>query len=655
MNDNLSPNQGGPVNNFYTSNESSPITEFKVPEQKSSKTLFVAIFLAILLIGGVTTFAYFEKVGPFRESFYSEDSFFSALLMKYSEIDSLSSSFTSSFSVVQRDKDAKPFTTSISNTPELREKYQNDAQRAKDVSSIISSLRYSNYSYNNKSQNYPSSLRGIENDFGLYNSASIKDPVSGKEYQYSVTENGKNFALKVNFETRDAVSSIKKSYDYIATSTIIEGNTVTFTKNSPYYFYLSSEPPKPLLIDLQELVRELPPDINASLSMSASSDLKSENSGWSFNINAEGDFGDLTYKVNADALKKDADYYFRINNIPSLFLFGDLASLKGKWVKIPTEVSSSSPNGSYSTIGYLSKEIPEYEKSYKENKQNLIELTKKIVSIADSEKIILFKKQPTNEKIDGRELVRYELSIRKEAILPFYRKVVDLIESDTRFKEFDYFVDQGMIEYLQSQEFNEVFDYYDKNVNLVFWTDREGFPAMSEVTIRIVPPDTATQLADKQMNLVFKSVVKDINKPLNIIAPEGAILIDQVMKDFEKNMYEYDVSGLSSIKSNLSTLRVYAELVYDTDGGYGKKAFSLGSCKKTASTLFGDNDVYSAINKATDNNPSKATCVSKLSSGRVNSYAISVPLPDSPQYSWCVDSNGVSKQINGSIKKDSCD
>lgn len=111
--------------------------------------------------------------------------------------------------------------------------------------------------------------------------------------------------------------------------------------------------------------------------MSASSDLKSENSGWSFNINAEGDFGDLTYKVNADALKIDKDYYFRINNIPSLFLFGDLASLKGKWVKIPTEVSSSSPNESYSIIGYISKKIPEYEKSYKGNKQNLIELTKK--------------------------------------------------------------------------------------------------------------------------------------------------------------------------------------------------------------------------------------------------------------------------------------
>lgn len=220
----------------------------------NKKTLFIISSLFILLVGGVIAFAYFEKVGPFKLSSYSEGNFFSGLLVKYSEIDSLSSSFSSSFGVVQRDKDAKPFTTSISNTPELREKYQNDAQRAKDISSIIYSLKYSGYSYN-KSQNYPSSLREIENDFGLYNSASIKDPVSGKEYQYSVTENGKNFALKVNFETRDGVSSIKKSYNYVATSIIIEGNTVTFTKNSPYYFYLSSEPPKPLLIDLQELVR----------------------------------------------------------------------------------------------------------------------------------------------------------------------------------------------------------------------------------------------------------------------------------------------------------------------------------------------------------------------------------------------------------------
>lgn len=35
MNDNLSPDQIGQVNNFYIPNEASPKKEFKLPEQKN--------------------------------------------------------------------------------------------------------------------------------------------------------------------------------------------------------------------------------------------------------------------------------------------------------------------------------------------------------------------------------------------------------------------------------------------------------------------------------------------------------------------------------------------------------------------------------------------------------------------------------------------
>ena len=109
------------------------------------------------------------------------------------------------------------------------------------------------------------------------------------------------------------------------------------------------------------------------------------------------------------------------------------------------------------------------------------------------------------------------------------------------------------------------------------------------------------------------------------------------------------------MRANLSLLRSQAELVWDnSDGGYGLKAFALGPCKQTASTLFGDKEIFSIIDKATNGDPSNATCVSKMLSGKVNSYAISVPFSDSPGYSWCVDSSGSSKQITGALKKDGC-
>jgi len=48
----------------------------------------------------------------------------------------------------------------------------------------------------------------------------------------------------------------------------------------------------------------------------------------------------MTYTINADALRKDDAYYFKINNMPVVFLFEKLASIKGKWVMVPAKAPS---------------------------------------------------------------------------------------------------------------------------------------------------------------------------------------------------------------------------------------------------------------------------------------------------------------------------
>ncbi len=196
--------------------------------------------------------------------------------------------------------------------------------------------------------------------------------------------------------------------------------------------------------------------------------------------------------MSADAIKKGENYYFKINNIPSLFFFGDLSALKGKWVK----VSNDAP-GAYALFG---ADIPRMEKEYKENRERSTKLLKKLVSLADQEKLIAFKSKPESDRVDGRQLTKYTLSLRKEAIVPFYQKLQAEINGDPDFAEFKNVVDQGLIEYLQSDEFDEVFTYVDKHNNIALWTDGEGFPAMIANTMRIVPADTATQLKDKQVN-----------------------------------------------------------------------------------------------------------------------------------------------------------
>jgi hypothetical protein len=89
--------------------------------------------------------------------------------------------------------------------------------------------------------------------------------------------------------------------------------------------------------------------------------------------------------------------------------------------------------------------------------------------------------------------------------------------------------------------------------------------------------------------------------------------------------------------------------------GYGKKPFPLGPCSAKADTLFADKQILVSLNAATFDNIANATCVSIADGkGAVTAYAISVPLPSVKGYSWCIDSQGASKQISGTIKGAVC-
>jgi hypothetical protein len=613
----------------------------------------VLVFLALL---GGTFYLYAQKIGPFSLKSYSEETFFSGISIKISEIKSSSYAMSAGLSVVPRDEDAKPFKVEVSNDAELKKKYFYDSQRASDVGSILSMLKWNSGVdiYNPKAttiKTFPQNIKNLYSAGTYASSKSINDPETNKEYEYKTTDGGNNFQLTVNFATDEAIKSIKR-YGYAATTTLISGRKVTFTKDSSHYIYMSTEPPKPFLVTLSESLRGLPADVNFKFTFGATTELKPEGlPDWSFDFDAVGDFGDLSYKVNAEALKKNKDYYFKINNIPSLF--GDLSNVKGKWVKIPHEEATTTSKNSYSMLSYIKSSISETEADYKENRANSSKLLKRIIEIADEEKLISFRSEPKTEKVGDRQLVKYDLTINKESILPFYKKLQQEITQDKDFKEFEDLVDQGLIDYLQSDEFDDVFDYFDKNNKVLLWTDNQGFPAIIENIMRVVPPDTATQLEGKQIKLVFKISLNNINEKIEIVEPKDFTLIDKLISDFEKNTGEAGTKAKdAAVKANINSIRASAELFYDDNAGYGK-SFALGSCKKTAGTLFADSYVVTALENATDKNISSATCVVK-GTGLKAAYAVSVPLPSDKTYNWCIDSVGNSKQIIGAVKSEVC-
>lgn len=98
----------------------------------------------------------------------------------------------------------------------------------------------------------------------------------------------------------------------------------------------------------------------------------------------------------------------------------------------------------------------------------------------------------------------------------------------------------------------------------------------------------------------------------------------------------------AAVKSNLVSVRTQADLYYDSNNrSYG--TFSAGNCPTTASSgnVFGVSAIVSAINAAASNGGNGTRCVATT-----NAYAVAVGLKTANQ-SWCIDSQGRSKQFAG--------
>lgn len=612
-------------------------SQFSGNKYLSKNILLVAGILLLVILGSGGVYALVARMGLLSSNPYNEKNFISGLLTKATEINS--SAYVASVSVrtLPREEGAKPFSIVLSNKDELEKKYKNDAQRARDIEELLYSIRYSK-------NGYPKTLQETLTSNTYYtNNISIKDPKTGKQYRYEVTGNGTNFTLSADFETKDAIDSAKKSYGYNSANTPIKNQTITFTKDSSPV-YLSGVAPKPFLVTLQESSAFAPAEFSADASIGATADLKKAD--WKFNIGASGDFGDLSYKVNVDFLRKDKTYYFRINNIPSIFL-GSFPVAKGEWVKIS---STATTTDSYDPISSYAAGIPKAEESYKKNKDEFMRLFKKTIEIADSNELIAFKSNPKQETINERKLYRYDLTLKKESIVPFYKELIQEVENGNYKTDEPLIVDKSLLDYLQTPEFDQVFDYVNDNTSLTVWVDTEGFPAILEYSMRLVPPDTALQLKDKQVTTVFKLAINDINKNVTIDAPKTTKTLEDIVG---ASLKEARANGANAeIKSNLANIRANAELYYDSHNGKYGTANTKGSCT-AKNTVFTDSAIVKSLSdaqKASGENR-KAVCYSTATA-----WALSLQLaaPQNEKGHWCVDSNGNSELVSKSITKTSC-
>jgi hypothetical protein len=127
-----------------------------------------------------------------------------------------------------------------------------------------------------------------------------------------------------------------------------------------------------------------------------------------------------------------------------------------------------------------------------------------------------------------------------------------------------------MKSYLESEEFLQIFDYFEKNNEITLWTDMDGMPVHIQNTSKFIPPDTVETLKNKQITLIYDLVISKINLPVIINEPEDALPWETIAQSFSPSQNKLDESG---IIAGLSSINSVANSVSAIDGSFGKKAF----------------------------------------------------------------------------------
>ena len=527
-NQTLNTNQPNPINSQPFTNPQDSINKQNpsvfVPKQniKKNKGPGILILITLVLIALASGFAYAYTTGFnfFSKPPYTQENLISGLTASFSNIESGTYKMTGSINVMQRESNTIPYTINKEDNPELLAKYQRDYDRYIAVTGIVPQLKYLV-----KNGKYPVNLNNVNSKNSYYKYSTI-DPLTKKPYEYSLIDNGKDFNLKVQFETDQAIKSIEKykniGIDKQGDNIKINDKTVIFNSKSLTYFYVSKTPPPSFFESLDQMMKFIPNDMDISFSLGMSSDWGVSDNipvKWKANVDATGKFSDLSYKVNADTIKDNDVYYFRINNIPSLYSFN---IEKGQWYEY--DPKENNKNGSSSP--YISNSFSNLGKTYKENKNEIIKGINVIAKIADEKGLYKINGPIKKEKVGNESLYRYDLVMVSEALKPFYEEISKVTKANNG-KDSETL--KQTIETIDTKQYQEVLEYIKNNSVNTLWVDGKGIPRVMEYSLKVAPPDENTKLKNKQVVFKFKFELSDVNKKINIQVPNNSKSINDLL------------------------------------------------------------------------------------------------------------------------------
>jgi len=500
---------------------------FVVKKPNKAPLIIVVTLIIILLVSAVVTYAL--GLWSFNINNKGAEEMFKESFLKSESIDSGIYDFNFSIATTYRDFDTQTLEVSFTDAKELKEVYARDYERFSAIRYALADNR-SDFRYNNK---YSDKLRSdIKND-----------PSTDKPFVFYSVGNGSDFVFIVTFETDAAISAIEKQ----TVVPEIEDKTVFFNKkhvNS--YFSFPREPKEPFFVeflnDQEDILKILPGEFDLSVNFTGKMN-KSDDAEISFI--GEAMYEDMTAKLGFDVSMIAEKIYARANYIPGVYLmFQDFSKVKGEWI----ELELPDLNGFYSI----------YDEELIKESTEITEQLKQFLKVAQDNGLILGSDKANKEKLDGRNVYHYELGLKSEDLGDFYKKITDIAEKDYKNNPLLTF-DESTRKYLDAPEMIQLINYFNSNGRLDYYIDRKtGYPVKIAYTLKYAPPLDIGILENRQLVFSIESVMKDINKDVQIIAPKEYITFDEAsMKISGQSEDEYyfnkQIGRIGKIRRALSS------------------------------------------------------------------------------------------------------
>jgi hypothetical protein len=331
-------------------------------------------------------------------------------------------------------------------------------------------------------------------------------------------------------------------------------------------------------------------------------------------------FGAGSSSLSAEFRVLNDNFYGRLIKAPSVGILPMFSAFENKWVSFPYKSPDGelvdNPITSFSGVdaSMINKLTPEQEETlYKMSREaSFIKVTKKLPP----------------ETITGEMSYHFMFDLDREGIISYFQALKEYINSIGK--------DDSAMSAFDPTAFSKELDKIE-NFSGEIWIgrkDRMIHKVVSNFDMKV--PD----VENEKIKLNMVGVFSGWNEPVSIVAPTDSVPFETFLSNifsgaFSSGSLGSSASGSDSleearrkgkeaaIKANMSNLRAWAEIGYDSTGSY------LGWCASENLKIS-----RSAIEEA---GGSSFVC-----NEAPQSYAISVKFPSNSGY-WCVDSTGSSK------------